>query len=604
MSFEYQPLGGDAVQIRVLRLRPMTSAERAAQSLHIPVHLSCTLHHITLSEIEKGSAVFNALSYTWREPPATREISVNGQPFAIRENLWQFLLVAASRPDVCSSPLWVDQICINQNSNAERNHQVAHMATIYQQAKNVFMWLGPSSEATSETLGALQDAPLRCAILQRLNDPLPHRGLAPSDPDPPFWELVFSESASFMAGLHEILHRPFWARLWTVQEILSGPPETRVVFCGSRQMPWHLFQRYVFEILSKGISVARDHRQYLQTFPNLVDNHSLELEAFFALATMDTAELSRKPVIELLSHFGPMLCTDRRDHVYGLMGLVLPDSRIVADYNLGRLAILALLVENIPVDERQDASKYSHLVNIYAAVMGLSRDQADDEFNTFLHVFHGCVSLWRACRIVASFNLPALSHFETVQGKMRYPLLQKRPDLRCDALPELFQQILHFNFRGDTFVAELVNNHLKVEAQFRQLLQFMCIAIQCEDLAMMAMDRALSPRIRCTEYLWHFDISEAGSASKRIFTEFLRVLMKPSPSWKYPANIEIVQIVCTSLRQADLRRTWKVADPEDDNAVGLHQLSRVCFLKPWQDSHDPTNCKFRDHFYKAVGSKS
>ncbi|KAF3053675.1 hypothetical protein E8E11_010944 [Didymella keratinophila] len=38
-------------------------------------------------------------------------------------------------------PLWLDQICINQSSLHGKNHQTSRMASIYQNAESVIVWL-------------------------------------------------------------------------------------------------------------------------------------------------------------------------------------------------------------------------------------------------------------------------------------------------------------------------------------------------------------------------------------------------------------------------------------------------------------------------------
>lgn len=42
--------------------------------------------------------------------------------------------------------IWIDAICINQQDDLEKNHQVAMMSDIYQRALRVLVWLGESSE--------------------------------------------------------------------------------------------------------------------------------------------------------------------------------------------------------------------------------------------------------------------------------------------------------------------------------------------------------------------------------------------------------------------------------------------------------------------------
>jgi hypothetical protein len=42
--------------------------------------------------------------------------------------------------------LWIDALCINQSSNAEKSRQVPLMGDIYESASRVLIWLGPGSK--------------------------------------------------------------------------------------------------------------------------------------------------------------------------------------------------------------------------------------------------------------------------------------------------------------------------------------------------------------------------------------------------------------------------------------------------------------------------
>jgi hypothetical protein len=44
--------------------------------------------------------------------------------------------------------MWVDSICIDQDSLIERNHQVRLMGEIYEKATTVLVWLGEPNEET------------------------------------------------------------------------------------------------------------------------------------------------------------------------------------------------------------------------------------------------------------------------------------------------------------------------------------------------------------------------------------------------------------------------------------------------------------------------
>ncbi|KAL1607660.1 hypothetical protein SLS60_002595 [Paraconiothyrium brasiliense] len=75
--------------------------------------------------------------------------------------------------------LWVDALCIDQNNVKERNHQVGFMGTIFSNASQVLIYLGPGSPATDRMLNYLKgdesDSDKRIVIHSVLDDFLDHR---------------------------------------------------------------------------------------------------------------------------------------------------------------------------------------------------------------------------------------------------------------------------------------------------------------------------------------------------------------------------------------------------------------------------------------------
>ena len=64
-----------------------------------------------------------ALSYVWGNEEADKEIFIDGKPFKIRPNLFDFLnfrrkKMAKAQPAL--RPVFIDALCINQSNIAER----------------------------------------------------------------------------------------------------------------------------------------------------------------------------------------------------------------------------------------------------------------------------------------------------------------------------------------------------------------------------------------------------------------------------------------------------------------------------------------------------
>jgi hypothetical protein len=80
-----------------------------------------------------------ALSYRWGASSPTFDFAINGtKGLRIRQNLHNFF--QAYHKDVYEEVyLWVNQLCVNQSSIEERNHQVSMMSSIYHSASLVLV---------------------------------------------------------------------------------------------------------------------------------------------------------------------------------------------------------------------------------------------------------------------------------------------------------------------------------------------------------------------------------------------------------------------------------------------------------------------------------
>ena len=101
--------------------------------------INCTLRHVLLS----SKPTFEAVSYAWGDPSLSKRVLCDGRKLFVTENLFT-ALKNLRFPDK-ERLIWVDGLCIDQTSNAEKNHQLPLMQRIYSDARKVLIWLGEDS---------------------------------------------------------------------------------------------------------------------------------------------------------------------------------------------------------------------------------------------------------------------------------------------------------------------------------------------------------------------------------------------------------------------------------------------------------------------------
>jgi hypothetical protein len=181
---------GTSVYIRVLKIRPSVvtdSSDRIACDFSILDVNNGSLYNLDTALPLAGTTRYTALSYTWGETIADHTIEINGTPFLVRKNLWNFL--DRARKDNFEEYLWIDALCIDQTKVGERNHQVALMGEIYSPAEGVIVWLGHVDRYIEDAMGALG----RVVSPERL----------PSD-------LV----AQHLHGIQRFCELGYWSRAW------------------------------------------------------------------------------------------------------------------------------------------------------------------------------------------------------------------------------------------------------------------------------------------------------------------------------------------------------------------------------------------------------
>lgn len=202
-------------KIRLLRLEPGSGNDV----------IRCSLVVKSLDQ----DIVYNALSYAWGDSSMKQTIICDKKQLKITQSLYTALWQL--REDGRIQLLWADAVCINQANTAEKTAQVRMMRKIYEQATLVVAWLGKEI-ATDEAGFSLMRT-----IYKRFGDvsleDLQSISFAQGDElrlpgvDDPVW-----------AAFCNILYRPYFFRVWIIQEIFSS--KRCIVQCGTHVVDLHV----------------------------------------------------------------------------------------------------------------------------------------------------------------------------------------------------------------------------------------------------------------------------------------------------------------------------------------------------------------------------
>ncbi|KAH8704607.1 heterokaryon incompatibility protein-domain-containing protein [Phaeosphaeriaceae sp. PMI808] len=233
-----------ARMIRLLRLHARSSpSQKSSFDAEKDIPISCNLYPITFHEA-KGQG-YEALSYTWGDPVALLPIQVNETEVLVTTNLHAAL--SHFRSETTDIVLWVDALCINQKDDVEKSEQVCMMTEIYANATSTRVWLGLADDTSDDIMARLHqigelvidrgafDYMLRMTT-QSTQDPESSRQaevqmveLVEDMLDESFLQL--ENSISLLTGSQIFLSRPYWSRVWILQEFVVS--RNIEIYCGN-----------------------------------------------------------------------------------------------------------------------------------------------------------------------------------------------------------------------------------------------------------------------------------------------------------------------------------------------------------------------------------
>ncbi|KAK1572976.1 heterokaryon incompatibility protein-domain-containing protein [Colletotrichum navitas] len=297
-------------EIRVLSLGPGTNDD--------PLELD--LSRISLDD----NPHYTVLSYCWGSQDDLQQVRIGDTPFLVSRHLHSCLM-NLRRED---SPLtiWIDAICINQNSNQEKNTQVPLMRDIYKGATELFVWLGESTPGLDRIFNSIQ------RVFEH-NIEIEPKGISQVAE-----ELLQASPEETEQAFVEFVNRPWFRRTWIIQE-LALPRQDPIFICGKHRTLWTHLKRWWGIAESLNQAVKQHSTLTLPVWKNL--HHLLNFRALDRLVLLRqlfvTPNISNNGLrlSALIFMSEESLATNPRDKIYGVMGLANANvnEKIVVDYD-------------------------------------------------------------------------------------------------------------------------------------------------------------------------------------------------------------------------------------------------------------------------------
>lgn len=303
---------------------------------------------------------YEALSYVWGNPTPEElvNIELGGQQAHITPNL----CCALSHLRLASSSrlLWIDALCVNQRNSAERNDQVSKMASIYQSASTVLIFLGDveSDKKPSENLSYAD----LFRFLNREVDifAFDENDERDEDHEKEQEQIRFKEAVQetgvqkipLLRAFFNLCSREWWNRLWILQEyaIASRDP---IFMLGK-------WQTTGTSLLRDMEMLANEHRRtFMQEETRIRLYNSTPYYPMKQALDVLNCRPARTDGFEYKSWLYPLLlsthswCMDPRDIIYGrhalmqpvLQQLLKPDYSLSTEELYAKVAVWLLMFE-------------------------------------------------------------------------------------------------------------------------------------------------------------------------------------------------------------------------------------------------------------------
>lgn len=266
---------------------------------------------------------YEALSYCWGPQDNMKEIVCNNRRIPVGPSLEGALRRLRRGDGKGVRIVWADAVCINQQDNKEKSHQVPLMGEIYTHAVQTSTYLDLSGEAA-------EVAPSARLVARFFEE----GGRFPSDDCTQIFKWILrtcsdAENEPIRKAVERFCRNVYFTRVWCIQEV-------------------HLAKRVVGYYGEETVRM-RHVKRVLSAFERIIsfygDKLPRELVArieAYRLPMIQTTNflcpISGKDLHTTLTYYSASFqATNPRDKVYGLLGLVAPchAERVEVDYGKG-----------------------------------------------------------------------------------------------------------------------------------------------------------------------------------------------------------------------------------------------------------------------------
>lgn len=318
-SYQYQKLPSEGHHFRLLQLSPGDD-----------YRLECSIASYALGSPD--SPAYKALSYCWQNPKFDN-LAINGRQipedddlrskYFICHPLWcddKRILISTSLRDAllklrsATQPvkLWVDALCINQEDLAERSSQVLLMQRIYHNAFEVCMWLGTEDQFTRRAFN----------LLNKLHDHVGKHHAGPSD--------LFNPRSIQRLGLPtfpspdwealiRLFERPYFRRIWIVQEMIAAPLGAMLYCGGLDPLPHTVVMKATSFLDSSNWSRPIDAHYGANNSLSFFSITFLIAREWIQGSATDTDRLRLRRMTQKTRRFE---ASDPRDKIFALIGII------------------------------------------------------------------------------------------------------------------------------------------------------------------------------------------------------------------------------------------------------------------------------------------